>query len=73
MEREVEVVVGQKAVSVSVGSSATRQGLLQDKGSGDRFGVSEVRKGKLLTGHSLIGEEGEALGGDSRTGRTDKN
>ena len=33
MEREVEVVVGQKAVSVSVGSIAKRQGLLQDEGS----------------------------------------
>ena len=61
MEREVKVVVGQKAVNASVGSNETRQVSLQDKESRDRLRMWKVRKGKVLTGRSLIGEEWEAF------------
>jgi len=62
MEREVEVVFGQKAVSVSIGSSATRPGSLQDEGVVPDLGRGRYgEKGKVLTGRSLIGEEWEAF------------
>ena len=72
MEREVEVVVGKKAVSVSVGSSATRQGSLQDDGSRGVGEEWEAFEEAVVAATYACKANSRNINKGSRTGRTNK-